>query len=273
MNTPGLAFLKLGGSLITDKDTPRTPRREVIDRLAREIAEVRSTHPEIQILLGHGSGSFGHSAARKHGTRRGVQGQAGWLGFTEVWKEARALNNIVVEAMAQAGLPVIAFPPSAAVIARDGQVLRWELEPIQSALAAGSLPLINGDVIFDTIRGGTILSTEDLFFHLARLLRPKRILLAGIEDGVWADFPACTRLIPVITPATYAQAAGGIGGSASVDVTGGMNEKVRAMLELVKEVPDFEALIFSGRKEGAVYKALLGERLGTRICAQTGLTE
>jgi isopentenyl phosphate kinase len=265
MAQPELVFIKLGGSLITDKDTPRTPRLEVLARLAEEIAEARRQRPQLQILLGHGSGSFGHVPGRKYGTRQGVHSQREWMGFAEVWKEARALNQLVIEALAASGLPVIAFPPSGAVIAVDGRPLHWDLRPMQAALDAALLPLVYGDTIFDEQRGGTILSTEDLFIYLARLLRPGRVLLAGREEGVWADYPACTRLIPEITPGNYAAVAAQITGSASVDVTGGMLEKVRIMLDLAGDLPGFEARIFSGLKPGLVKQALLGAQPGTGI--------
>lgn len=260
-----LVFLKLGGSLITDKDTQRAPLLDVLARLAGEIAESRRKRPQLQLVIGHGSGSFGHIPGRRYGTRQGVRSEQEWMGFAEVWKEARALNQLVIEALAAAGLPVIAFPPSAAVIARDGHPLRWDLHPMQAALDAGLLPLVNGDTVFDEQRGGTILSTEDLFIYLARLLHPGRVLLAGREEGVWADYPACTRLIPEITPENYLAVAAQITGSASVDVTGGMIEKVRTMLDLAGDLPGFEARIFSGLKPGLVKQALLGARPGTGI--------
>lgn len=265
MNITGLTFLKLGGSLITDKDQPRTPRRDILARLADEIAAARAEAPNLRLVLGHGSGSFGHVAARQHGTRQGVHSASQWLGFAEVWKEARALNQIVVEALVAAGLPVIAFPPSAAVLARDGLPIHWDLGPLQAALSAGLVPLVNGDTIFDEQRGGTILSTEDLFIYMARRLNPQRILLAGIEEGVWSDFPARISIIPAITPHNFDRVAAQIGGSASVDVTGGMLEKVRAMLALTQELPDFSALIFSGVRPGLVKQALLGASPGTKI--------
>lgn len=275
MNTFNLTFLKLGGSLITDKDQPRTPRPDVLARLAGEIAAACSAQPEMQLVLGHGSGSFGHIAARKYGTRQGVSGAEGWRGFAEVWKEARALNQIVVDALTSAGIPVIAFPPSAGVTARNGAAFHWDLSLIQAALNAGLVPLVNGDTIFDEQRGGTILSTEDLFFYLARHLqpapaagfspRPRRILLAGLEEGVWADFPVCSRLIPNITAANFSGIEAQIGGSASVDVTGGMIEKVRIMLDLAKELPDFQAVIFSGGRPGETQRVLAGEASGTVI--------
>jgi len=43
-----LVFLKLGGSLITDKHTARSPRREVINRIAREIASSLHQNPRLQ---------------------------------------------------------------------------------------------------------------------------------------------------------------------------------------------------------------------------------
>ena len=78
--------------------------------------------------------------------------------------------------------------------------------PIRAALSNGLLPVIHGDVAFDEIRGGTILSTEDLFAHLAHQLHPQRILLAGLEAGVWADFPAHKHLLAEITPGSFAPA-------------------------------------------------------------------
>lgn len=267
MSLQELTFLKLGGSLITDKDQPHTARREVLQRLAQEIAAALQERPALPLVLGHGSGSFGHVAASKHGTRQGVQSREQWLGFAEVWTEARALNQIVVEALVSEGLPVIAFPPSAAVLAQDGKPIQWDLGPMRAALDAGLIPVINGDAVFDRQRGGTILSTEDLFLYLAHHLRPQRILLAGLEEGVWADFPACTRLIPALTPANFEAMASSIGGSASIDVTGGMLEKVRAMLSLAAELPSFQALIFSGRRPGALREALLGDSPGTVLSA------
>jgi isopentenyl phosphate kinase len=265
MNEKELVFLKLGGSLITDKDHESTARPDVIQRLADEIARALADRPEMRLVLGHGSGSFGHAAAQKYGTRDGVQGAEAWIGFARVWKEARALNQIVVEALASAGLPVIAFPPSAAVTAENGTARRWDTAPIRAALDAGLLPLINGDVIFDGQKGGTILSTEDLFIYLAGALRPSRILLAGLEEGVWEDFPACTRLIQEITPSTFDEGTAQIGASTSVDVTGGMLEKVRLMLELCLRHPGLQARIFSGRKPFSVREALQGSPIGTLL--------
>ncbi len=259
-----LAFLKLGGSLITDKTRASTPRKDVLARLAKEIAEAQETRPQLQLVLGHGSGSFGHVPAAKHGTRDGVRTPEGWRGFAEVWRQASALTRMVVESLHAAGLPAMVFSPSAAALAEDGKVTRWDLTPLRLALQAGLLPVVHGDVAFDLRRGGTVLSTEDVFAHLARQLHPARILIAGIEPGVWADYPACTRILPEITPQTPAAS---VRGSAATDVTGGMASKVAEMLRLVAEIPGLETLIFDGVQPGRVRDALLGARPGTRLFA------
>ena len=259
-----LTFLKLGGSLITDKSQPRTPRADVLARLMAEIAAARSARPELELVLGHGSGSFGHGEARKYGTRDGVRTAVEWLGFAEVQSVAGELNRLVVDAARAAGLPVLNLPPSASAICRDGVIESLALSPVKSALARGLAPLVFGDVAFDETRGGTIVSTEDVFRFLAGTLRPRRILLAGIEPGVlskWPDGEVIGRLGPGSAPAA-------LGGSHAADVTGGMAGKVREMQALVQALPDVTVRIFSGSEHGLVRQALLDEAWpGTLIAA------
>jgi isopentenyl phosphate kinase len=145
------------------------------------------------------------------------------------------------------------------------------LTPITSALGAGLLPVIYGDVVFDLARGGTIFSTEDLFTHLAAELGPRKLLLAGLEPGVWADYPACTKLVETITPLNYPEIAPALGGSSAIDVTGGMASKVELALRWVEVAEDLEVQIFSGEDQGAVHRALTGSKLGTRICNSRGV--
>lgn len=262
-----LIFLKLGGSLITDKNTPHTPRLEAIRRLCQEIAAACLEHPELRLILGHGSGSFGHFEGKKYGTRSGVKTGAGWRGFVEVWRAARALNQIMVENLLSAGLPVLSFSPSSSITTRNREIIAWDLSPIRSALSHRVIPLVYGDVVFDEVLGGTILSTEDLFFYLSSQFKPDRIHLAGIEDGVFADFPARTQPLLEITPSNYVLLVNQIAASNSPDVTGGMAEKVKLLVKMVELVPEMQASIFSGELPGKVKDALSGSNPGTIIRA------
>ena len=101
--------------------------------------------------------------------------------------------------------------------------------------------------------------------HLTRALHPDRILLAGLEHGVWADFPSRTKLIDKITPQTYEEVSAGVGKAAGADVTGGMESKVGQMVDLVQELPNMTVQIFSAEEPGNVVRALGGELQGTMI--------
>jgi isopentenyl phosphate kinase len=276
-----LVFLKLGGSLITDKTQPYTPKLDVIEEVALQILKALQADPDLRLVVGHGSGSFGHVAASEYDTRDGFSPRPSplihrerdrteenyWKGFAEVWYQASALNRFVMKALHQMKIPALALPPSANVIASDGKVDIWETTSISMALAAGLVPVIYGDVTFDEVRGGTILSTEDLFGHLARALHPQRILLAGLEAAVWGDFPERTRKVDTITPGTFHEISEGVGKADGADVTGGMQSKVMQMLELVQQNPNIKIQIFSGTEPGNIKRALGGETLGTWITA------
>lgn len=273
-----LVFIKLGGSLITDKTKPYTPLLDVMDSLAAQIAYTIQTQPNLRLVLGHGAGSFGHVAASEYKTRDGYprpaplihrerdQGEENyWRGFAEVWYQASSLNRYMMDALHKAGVRAIALPPSSSVIASDGKVAVWETTPISMALAAGIVPVVFGDVVFDEVRGGTILSTENLFAYLVKAFDPERILLAGLEDAVWEDFPARTRKIERITPKLFEEIKQGVGKSTAADVTGGMEAKVKEMLELAQQNPGLKIHIFSGMEPGNISRALMGEVIGTEI--------
>jgi len=260
-----LVFLKLGGSLITDKSKSRTPQIEVIRRIGDEISDALREVPDLQLILGHGSGSFGHVPANKYRTIEGVFTEDSWKGFCDVWHEARALNNIMIEKFNEAMLDIISFPPSAMLTCTNRKITQWNLNPIISALKNKQIPLIYGDTVYDDQLGGTILSTEELFFYLAVKLHPHRICIAGIESGVYQNYPIKDHIIPVITRNNYSKLSANITGSHEVDVTGGMLHKIKMMLELAEILPGVEISIFSGSLPGNINNTLLGRIYGTEI--------
>jgi len=261
-------FLKLGGSLITDKDKPLTAKIRTINRIGREISSALNLHNTIKLVVGHGSGSFGHSVAKKYGTRDGIKSEDDWLGFQKVWHAARDLNQIVIDHLINIEIPIISFPPSAYLTSSNGKLESWNYYPILSALDHKLVPLIYGDVIFDQSKGSTIFSTEDLFSQLADILHPDLILLAGKEPGVWKDFPKNNHIIKHLDPESYHRLYfEHIQSSSSPDVTGGMISKINLMLDVVVRLPQTRVMIFSGKEPGNILSALMGNHLGTMITA------
>jgi len=257
-------LLKLGGSLITDKKTAHTARFDVIRRLALEIRSVWDDTNEA-LIIGHGSGSFGHIPAKQYSTRAGVHSYEDWKGFAKVHNEATALNQIVTEIFTEAGLPVLSFVPMSSVKCTDGHITFWDVSIFEHCFQNHLIPIVFGDTVFDDIRGGTILSTEDIFLFLCNSMKdPPSIFLAGLEDGVWKDYPQ-NKVLTRFIPANSSNDLDYIKTSAAPDVTGGMAEKVRLMRKIIIEGKAKSALIFSGEKQENLKRALSGEIIGTMI--------
>jgi isopentenyl phosphate kinase len=254
-------FVKLGGSVITDKVRPETPRPGVIARLASEVGRAMIARPDLQLVLGHGSGSFGHMVARQYNTRQGVRTEAQWRGFAQVAAVAAQLNRIVTDAFLSAGVPVWALQPSASARCQEGELISLETVPMERALAAGLVPLVYGDVALDDALGGTIVSTEQVFVYLAHRLRPVCLILVGEVDGVFDRDPLhdpSARPVPEITPGNWSAVQAVLTGSHATDVTGGMLSKVEEMVALVQQLPGLTVQLISGHRAGALEVALSG---------------
>ncbi|HEX2620946.1 MAG TPA: isopentenyl phosphate kinase [Phototrophicaceae bacterium] len=262
-----ITLVKLGGSLITDKLVESSFRVDVTHRIASEIAEAIRQKPDLQLIIGHGSGSFGHFAAKRHHTVEGVHTREQWHGFTEVATAASTLNGLVAETMRSAGLPIWRIQPSASIVCQDGVIQQMALGPLQAALVGGIIPLVYGDVAVDSVRGGTIASTETVFTYLVEHLPVSQVLLLGEVPGVYD--PEGT-VIPEVTPSNFDTMRDFLGGSAGVDVTGGMLTKVQDMLALVEQIAGLRVWIMDGTQPGLLKQSLMGEgQFGTLIHAGT----
>jgi isopentenyl phosphate kinase len=262
---PDLLLLKLGGSLITEKARPETPRREVIARLAGEIARAAREIP-CRLIVGHGSGSFGHVAARESGIASGLRSADQLPGVSRTQERAAALHRIVIEALIDAGALPYSLAPSSCLIADAGRPAAFAAEPLLLALDRGLLPVLYGDVVMDRAWGVSICSTERLFEILARALLDdgrtvRRALWLGETDGL---YDAAGRTLLRISPGDLERAAGAIGAPAGADVTGGMLHRVETALALARlGIP---SRLANGLVPGLLERALRGEEVpGTEV--------
>jgi len=252
-----IVFLKLGGSLITDKRRVETARPAVIERLAKEISSALAQGGDLQLVLGHGSGSFGHSYAARYKVHEG--GLTDWRGYAETAAAAQRLNRMVAEALLAAGVPVVSLQPSASARCHDGELMYLAADPVADLLGHGIVPLVYGDVALDDAKGSAIISTEQIFIYLARQLRPQRIIMAGEVAGVYSGDPqrdSIVRLLPEITSRNFAEVSGMLASSFGVDVTGGMASKVRDLFTLVQDQPTLTVQIITGRRGHLIERVL-----------------
>jgi isopentenyl phosphate kinase len=164
----------------------------------------------------------------------------------------QALNEAVVGALADEGVPALPVHPlSTASRSADG-VLSLPLKTTERMLAEGFVPVLHGDVVVHEGEGATILSGDELVVELARGLDAERVGLCSAVPGVLDE---AGSVIPRVTD--FDAVAGVLGASEATDVTGGMAGKVRELLAL--EMP---ASIFAVDDLGPF---LAGDQAGTRI--------
>ena len=260
-----MVFVKLGGSLITDKSRPFTERPDVIKRLSQEVHKVRQKG--VKILIGHGGGSYPHEPAKRYQTQKGFISPESRRGLAIVQDSAARLNRIIIKALIDAGEDAISFQPSSFCLASSSRIAEGYTKAIEKALENGMLPVVYGDVGFDLAQGCCILSTEEIFSFLAKSLKPERIIMCGKVDGVFTADPGKDRSakkIPEINRSNFPEIRKYLTSSDGIDVTGGMLLKVQTCLDLAKSGPQCE--IINGLKEGNLEKALSGRMgLGTTI--------
>jgi len=262
-----IVLVKLGGSLITDKGREGVARRRVIERLAREIAVLARGGRGPRLVIGHGSGSFGHAAAAHAGfSGRTRAKRAEPLGISRIQRRARELHRLVAEALEDAGARPFSLSPSSFMTAAGGKPKSLFADPVFAALDAGLVPLVHGDVVLDRTGGASIVSTEEVLLALGQEALRRRLAIAravwlGETDGVRASEGTT---LDRLTAREALRAAGRVTGASGTDVTGGMALRLRAAGALARwGVPSW---IVDGRDPGVLAAAVAGRhRGGTRV--------
>lgn len=257
-------IVKIGGSFITDKNKPESLKHDRVRQIARElVAAMRSG--QVSLLMTHGAGSYGHIAAKNFQAQQGSNPQFGWQAFYQIRQDMMKMNLRILQLCAEEGLFPITVQPSAIAMAQGGKLQFIDTRAIRFLLDSDQIPLIHGDIVLDEKQDFTIASTEDQIQKLSDYIFFHRIVLISDVPGV---LDAEGRVIPVIDQSNYASIVDQLGGSAGMDVTGGMRSKVEQIYHLIQENPNIQATIISGDAEpGVIAKAILGEgKNGTMIC-------
>lgn len=259
-----VVFIKIGGSLITDKSKPFTLDEESLALIVSEIGRAKKETCKL-LILGHGGGSFPHVPAQKYQTHLGVINKESYQGIAEVQEAAARLNRIVVKKLVEAGLPAVSISPSSCYLTSAGQVVKIFFEPIERLLKFEMLPVLYGDVVLDQEKGCCILSTESVLGSLALKLKEKgwpieKIIHCGKTEGVYDKEG---KTIPMINKENFPRYKSILGGSGGIDVTGGMIHKVEESLKLADQ--GIPALIIDGVTHGTLLKAINNGNTGTKI--------
>jgi isopentenyl phosphate kinase len=245
--------LKLGGSVITEKDEPETVDRAALSGAVSAIADSAVGD---DIVLVHGGGSFGHHHAADYGVST-TAGTHDVAGVQAVHGAMCRLNSAVVDELTQQGVPAVPVHPfSAAARDADGD-LSLPTGQVTTLLDEGFVPVLHGDLVAHAGAGATVLSGDELVVELAPAVGADRVGVCSTVPGVLDEGGAVVDSIE-----SFDAVAAALGGSDATDVSGGMAGKVRALLAL-----SAPAVVFG---PDALPAFLAGESPGTTITGHGG---
>jgi isopentenyl phosphate kinase len=256
-------ILKIGGSVITDKNGELAARTEAINRLAEEIQKANVKN----LIIVHGGGSFGHPTAQKYGIKEGLREDAQKMGFAETHHVMTVLNGLVMDSLVWHNIPALSITPSCCVVTENGRIKTFKDAVLKSYFKMGFTPVLYGDATLDEKLGFTVLSGDQLVAHLARKFNADKIVIGVDTDGLYDADPKVAKnakLYVHLTLRELEKIKDTLGKSTAADVTGGMLGKIAELIPAIAQ--GIPVAIVNAAKPNRTYKALIGDMVeGTII--------
>ena len=263
MSEPRPVVLKIGGSVITDKNGELAAKTHEINRLAEEIqtAGVR------KLVIIHGGGSFGHPVAEKYRIKEGYKEELQKIGFSETHHVMTVLNGLVMDSLVWHNVPAVSVTPSSFIITENGRIRQFENGPVEGLLKMGFTPVLYGDAVLDTKLGFTVLSGDQLVSTLAIKFNAERIVIGIDEDGVFETDPKLektAKMFDHLTLGELKKLQSKLGKATACDVTGGMYGKMTELVPAVEQrIP---VTVVNAKEPRNICRALQGAKVkGTLI--------
>ncbi|MBI5127404.1 hypothetical protein HZA76_03025 [Candidatus Roizmanbacteria bacterium] len=243
-----LVFIKLGGSLISDKTKVNQANLKVIDNLSKEIKAVLDQDNNLSLFLFTGAGGFGHPVAEKYKNNLKE-------GLTEIKNACKKLNQIVVDTLInQSGLKTVSIEPDKIVEYRNGKLTSLLNNSIFQLLGKNIIPVFHADLVHDKKLGVSVLSMDKFLadsavFFKDRGFKIEKVIFAGTTSGV---VDRHGRTIPRLTKKDFVKMENVFYKGIGIDVSGGMKYKVEQCLKLADR--GIESQIVDGRTKNIFNK-------------------
>lgn len=253
--------VKLGGSVITQKDKPFTINVPVLCDLAQQISRYLRENPQVVLVLIHGGGSFGHSLVREC---LNVYGDVTQECFVRVAHYMMMLNSAVLEVLLANNIKAVSIPTRSICYVKGSEVI-CNVEQVRRYLDSGICPVVFGDVVID-VRGMryVVVSGDRLAHIIARELRAKEVVFVTDVEGIFTSDPKKDRSARLIRELKADEVYSKVEFKEVTDVTGGMGTKVGELLRYCAE--GAKILVVGGFIKDNLYNALsMKDFIGTTI--------
>ena len=234
-----MILIKLGGSIITNKEKPLSARRKVIDNLAKSLKKIKEP-----VIIVHGGGSYGHYWSVKYDMHT-KERKYDLRGVAIVKNSMIELNKIILDSLIKNKLNPYCLPPTDFMI--GDKPITSKVKEIEKIAKSGLVPVTYGDALWFGQKKTYILSGDRIMTLLAKILKPRLAIFALNEDGLYSDLKS-KKLIyelrgqhPLIS-------------KNKMDVTGGMARKVEEASKISKM--GMNVFFVNGNKPERIVKAI-----------------
>lgn len=234
-----MILIKLGGSIITNKEKPLSVRRKTINNLAKSLKKINEP-----MIIVHGGGSYGHYWSVKYNMHT-KEKKYDLRGVAIVKNSMIELNKIILDSLLKNKLNPYCLPPTDFM--SGNKPISKKVKEIEKIAKSGLIPVTYGDALWYGQKKTYILSGDKVMTHLAKILRPRLCIFVLNEDGLYSDLKS-KKLIYELRDKRHLISEN------KMDVTGGMTRKVEEALKISKI--GMNVFFVNGNKPERILKAI-----------------
>jgi len=238
-----MILIKLGGSIITNKEKPLSARRKTIDNILNQIKRIR----EPKILV-HGGGSYGHYWSVKYDMHT-KPAKYDIRGVSIVKNSMIDLNKIILDSAVKNRINPYCLPPTDFM--NGNKPIKNKILTINEIAKSGLTPVTYGDALWFGQKKSYILSGDVIMSMIGKILKPRLSIFILDVDGVYSNTKS-KKLIrdfkkekPIIS-------------KNKIDVTGGMTRKITEATNMSKS--GLKVFFVNGNKPKRILDAISGKK-------------
>jgi len=214
-----MILIKLGGSIITNKERPLSPRIKTIDNIAKQLKKISEP-----FIIVHGGGSFGHYWSVKYDMHT-KPAKYDYHGVAIVKNSMVELNKIILDTLAKNKLNPYCLPPTDFM--SGNKPITQKVKEIKKIAESNLIPVTFGDALWYGQKKSYILSGDKIMSIFAKVLRPRLSIFVLNVDGLYSDFKTKQLIYDIKDQQASIQ-------DIPMDVTGGMRRKVEEATRISK---------------------------------------
>lgn len=225
--------IKIGGSLLTEKNGFCEPDRGAIKKFASAI-QILWPLLKGNLILIIGGGSYGNAIPIKYNLKKSTDQ---WIPENLMMMTVSMFEwqTIVSKELQQTGVPCYPLQTSAFMISRDGKAEETFIKPLRSLLNLGVLPILAGDLVFDSNKSFIIYSSDNIPELFIDQFELERVVMLTDVPGVYVNDSSGKKYwVKEVTRLNWQSVLEQSGESQKQDVTGGMKNKLTSLLRLAE---------------------------------------